>query len=318
MALFFTEEDVSRLLTMEDALSAVEEAFHELGMGRGVNRPRSRVKLPGIMLHVMPAGISEGRSLGLKAYTVGREGKARFLFLLFSSETGELLAVLEADRLGQMRTGAASGVATRYMSRPDSTTVGIYGTGWQARSQLRAVSAVRAVRRGVAYSRNEARRRAFCEEMTRLLSFPVRPVPSPEQVAREAEILITATTAAEPVLQGEWLRPGQHINAIGSNFAQKSEIDEAVVRRANAIAVDSKEQALLECGDLLGPVSAGVLSWEEVHELGDIVTDKVPGRSRPEDITLFESQGIAIEDVAVALRVYDRGRQQGVGMPLPF
>ena len=317
MAYFFTEDEVGRLLTMEDAVSAVEAAFRELSQEQAVNRPRVRVRLPGVMLHVMPAGSQKLDRLGLKAYTATREG-ARFLFLLYARETGELLSVMEADRLGQIRTGAATGVATRYMSQPDAATVGIYGTGWQARSQLQAVAVVRRLREVVAFGRDEERRKKFCDEMSDALGVEVRPASSPKEVAEGADIVITATTAREPVLLGEWLRPGQHINAIGSNFAKKREVDDEVVQRAAVIAVDSKEQALLECGDLLAPISAGAMSWDNVHELADIVAEKTLGRSDSDDITLFESQGLAIQDVAVAHRVFEIGRAQGLGVPLPF
>jgi ornithine cyclodeaminase/alanine dehydrogenase-like protein (mu-crystallin family) len=316
MALFFTEEEVTSLLSMNDTLLAVEDAFRQLGQGSAVNRPRARVHLPGTMLHVMPAGSAEWELLGLKTYIAKRSG-ARFLFLLYGT-SGELLAVMEADRLGQMRTGAASGVATRFMARPEAATVGIFGTGWQARSQLQAVAAVRTLRRAVAYGRDDDRRRRFCKEMSELLDLDVRPATAPEQVPEDADILITATTAREAVLHGEWLHSGQHINAIGANFANKREVDGDVIRRSTLVVVDSKEQALLECGDLIAPVSAGELDWDDVHELGDVVSGKLSGRQHGEDITLFESQGIAIEDVAVARKVFELGRERGVGTPLPF
>lgn len=316
MALFFTEQDVGSLLTMEAAIEAVEEAFRQLADGQSINRPRARVGLPGVMLHVMPAGSAEHGMLGFKAYIATKAG-ARFLFHLYRAD-GELLAVMEADRLGQIRTGAASGVATRFMARPDGSVVGIYGTGWQARSQLQAVAAVRAIEKAVAFGRDVERRRVFCEEMSQLLDLEVHPAKAPQEVPAEADILITATTAREPVLAGKWLRDGQHINAIGSNMASRREVDEEVIRRAALIVVDSKEQALLECGDLIAPISNGATTWERIPELGEIVQGRVRGRSGPKEVTLFESQGIAIEDVAVARKVYQLGRARGVGAPLPF
>ena len=316
MALFFKEEDVTRLLNMNDAVSAVEEAFRQLGEENAVNRPRTRVALPGTMLHVMPAGSSKWGLLGLKAYVATRSG-AQFLFHLYDTR-GQLLAVMEADRLGQMRTGAASGVATRVMARDDAATVGMYGTGWQARSQLEAVAAVRTLSRARVFGRDRARRDRFCKEMSESLGIDVQPISTPEEIPIEADILITATASREPVLRGEWLRPGQHINAIGANFAYKREVDGGVIRRASCIVVDSKEQAILECGDLIFPVTDGELAWVDVLELGQLVCGEVLGRKKDEDITLFESQGIAIEDVAVARRVFELGRELGVGEPLPF
>ena len=316
MALFFTEEDVARLLTMDDAVSAVEDAFRQLGEGSAVNHPRARVGLPGTMLHVMPAGSAEWGLLGLKAYIATRTG-ARFLFHLYDA-SGQLQAVMEADRLGQMRTGAASGVATRFLAREDAATVGMYGTGAHARSQLEAVAAVRTLSRVRVFGRDGERRRRFCEEMSESLGLDVQPTDAPEEIPVGADILITATTSREPVLRGDWLRPGQHINAVGVNFAYKREVDGEVVRRSSFIVVDSKEQARLECGDLVAPVSEGELEWGDVSELGQVVCGKSSGRRTDEDITLFESQGIAIEDVAVARRVFELGRERGVGEALPF
>ena len=316
MAVVFTEDEVTGLLSMHDAVDVVEDAFRQLAEGNAVNRPRSRVHVPGTTLHVMPAGSKEWGMLGLKAYITTRSG-ARFLFHLYGID-GELLALMEADKLGQMRTGAASGVATRFMAREDAVTVGLYGTGWQAHSQLEAVARARTLRRAVVFGRDAARRTRFCEEMSELLSLDVRPVSSPEKVSEEADILITATNSKEPVLRGEWLRPGQHINAIGANVANKQEIDSDVVRKATRIATDSKEQALLECGDLIAPNATGDLDWDDVVELADIVSGKLTGRKRATDITLFESQGLAIEDVAVGRKVYELGRARGMGTQLPF
>ncbi len=320
MALFFTEEDVESLLTMTDAVSAVEDAFRQLGEGSAVNCPRARVGLPGTMLHVMPAGSAEWGLLGLKAYIAKSTG-AWFLFHLYDT-SGQLQAVIEADRLGQMRTGAASGVATRFMARDDAATVGMYGTGGQARTQLEAVAAVRPLSRARVFGRDGERRRRFCEEMSESLGIDVQPAGAPEEVPVGADILIVATTSREPVLHGDWLRPGQHINAIGANVAYKREVDVEVVRRSSCIVVDSEEQALLECGDLIAPriapISEGELAWDDVSELGQLVCGKASGRRTEEDITLFESQGIAIEDVAVARRVLELGRERGLGQALPF
>jgi ornithine cyclodeaminase/alanine dehydrogenase-like protein (mu-crystallin family) len=315
MAIFFTEDDVGRLLPMPDAVAGVEHAFRLLGEGKAVNRPRQRVRLQRLMLHVMPAGSDEIGYAGLKAYATGPSG-ARFYFLLFEAAKGELVAMMEADRLGQIRTGAASAVATRYLAPPDAGSVGIYGTGWQARSQLEALASSRALSAVVAYGRDEKRRRAFCEEMSEKIGRTVRPAASPEEVASEAEILVTATGAREPVLFGDWLRSGQHVNAVGSNALNRREIDEAAVLRATFIAADSVEQAKIECGDLHAVVEAGKLSWERVRELGDVVAGRIDPRRGAGDVTLFESQGIAIEDVAVAKVVYERGRDEGLGRTL--
>ncbi len=310
--LYIREEEVGGLLSMDVALRAVEAAFRELGTGSAVNIPRSRVRLPGHTLHVMSGGIPELNLTGLKAYTTTRHG-ARFVVLLFRADSGEPLAAIEADRLGQMRTGAASGVATKYMAREDAASVGVIGTGWQARSQLAAVCGVRAVKSVNAFGRDRTRREDYCREMSEVLGIPVQPVESARACVEEADVVITITSAAQPVLEGAWLAPGAHVNAAGSNALVRSEIDEETVRRTRVVAVDSREQAKVECGDLLEPVEKGLLHWDRVHELADVVAGHVPGRIEPADITLFESQGLAVEDVAVAAAIYERAKAEGVG-----
>ncbi|MBI4392081.1 MAG: ornithine cyclodeaminase family protein, partial [candidate division NC10 bacterium] len=306
-----------RLLTMAEALEAVEEAFRQHGQGSAVNRPRARVRVPQGILHVMAAGLPPEGVLGFKAYTAFG-GTVRFHVHLYSAEDGRLLAIMEADRLGRIRTGAASGVATRYLARPGASVVGIFGTGWQAGSQLQAICAVREVREIRAYGRDAARRVAFCREMEAALQVPVRPAPEPRAVVEGADIVTTMTTAKAPVFDGRWLEEGTHLNAAGSNFPQKQEIDKAAVTAARRIVVDSKEQAQIECGDLIAPISRGLLSWDQVHELGEVVAGKIPGRERPEDITLFESQGLALEDMAVAAVVYRKALREKVGRELPL
>jgi ornithine cyclodeaminase/alanine dehydrogenase-like protein (mu-crystallin family) len=317
MALLLTETDVTALLPMSLALEALEEAFRWQGTGTLTNRPRVRLPVPGGLMHVMPAALPEAKVMGLKAYATVR-GQAKFVVLLFSAESATLLAVIEADRLGQVRTGAASGVATRHLARPDADRVGCYGTGWQARSQLEAVCAVRKVREVRVYGRDAARRARFADEMTALLGVPVTPVDRPEAAARDASILITITSSRTPVLEGRWIAPGSHVNAAGSNALQRAELDVEAVRRASLIVTDSLEQAKVECGDLVAPIAQGVVRWEDVHELGEIVAGTHPGRRSGDDVTLFESQGVALEDVAVAVRIVARARERQVGQEIPI
>ncbi len=317
MALLLTESDVTALLPMSLALEAVEQVFRWQGEGRLSNRPRVRLPVPGGLLHVMPAALPEARVMGLKAYATVRGG-AKFVVLLFAADSGGLLAVIEADRLGQMRTGAASGVATRYLARLDADRVGCYGTGWQARSQLEAVCAVRRVREVRVYGRDPARRARFAEEMTGALGLRVVAVDQPEAAALDAGILVTITNSRTPVLEGRWIAPGAHVNAAGSNALQRAELDVEAVRRAAVVVTDSLEQARVECGDLVAPIEQGVLRWEDVHELGEVVAGKHPGRPSADAITLFESQGVAMEDVAVAVRLVERARERGVGMEIPI
>jgi len=312
MALLLTESDVTSLLDMDTAIAAVEEVLRDYADGHAVNRPRYRVAMPASQLHVMAAGDRRLGVTGLKAYTASRKG-ARFIILLYDSETGDMLAMIEADRLGQMRTGAASGVATKYLARPDADTVGIYGTGWQAESQLRAVCAVRSIASVKAYGRDTKRREAFCEKMSPLLGIDVTPAESPEDAALGQSIVITATSSREPVLKGEWIEPGTHLNVVGSNFLSKSEVDIETIKRATIVAVDSIEQSRMESGDLLPAVERGVISWESLTELGRIVAGSHRGRTGNDDITIFKSNGIALEDISTALRVYNLARCKDYG-----
>ena len=317
MALLLNESEVTLLLPMSLALEAVEEVFRWHGEEKLTNKPRVRVPVPGGLLHVMPAALPESRVMGLKSYATVRGG-TKFVVLLFSAETGALLAIIEADRLGQMRTGAASGVATKHLARPDADRVGCYGTGWQARSQLEAVCAVRRVREVRVFGRDPDRRARFAEEMSALLDVPVVAVERPEVAARDASILITITSSRTPVLEGRWIAPGAHVNAAGSNGLQRAELDVEAVRRAGLIVTDSVEQARVECGDLVAALEQGVIRWDDVRELGEVVAGRRPGRTGPEQITLFESQGVAMEDIAVAVRLVARARERRVGTEIPI
>ncbi len=314
MPLLLTENHVTELLDIETAIAAVEEVLRDQAEGRATNRPRQRVAVPASQLHVMAAGDKRLGVYGLKVYTASKKG-ARFLVLLYESETGDLLAMIEADRLGQMRTGAASGVATKYMARESADTVGVFGTGWQAESQLMAVCAVRQIKSIRAYSRSREHRDAFARKMTSLLRVEVTAAESPEEAAR-GSIVITATGAREPVLKGEWIEPGTHLNVVGSNFLAKSEVDVEAIRRASIIAVDSIEQSRIEAGDLMPAIERGIISWESVTELGRIVAGRDPGRTSIDDITLFKSNGIALEDISTALRVYDLAVDKGLGQSI--
>ena len=304
MTLLLREQHVTALLTIETAIAAVEEVLRDQALGLATNRPRQRVATGVSQLHVMPAGDKRLGVMGLKAYVSARKG-TRFLVLLYDIDSGDMLAMIEADRLGQMRTGAASGVATRYMAREDADTVGIYGTGWQAESQLMAVCAVRKIKSIAAYSRSREKREAFARKMTAILRVDVRAVDSPEEAARNQAIVVTATGSKAPVLKGDWIERGAHLNVIGSNVLIKSEIDIEAVRRASVIAVDSIDQSRVEAGDLLAAIERGVICWEQVTELGRIIAGQRTGRNDREEITLFKSNGIALEDISTALRVYN-------------
>lgn len=310
--LYLTEQDITDLLTMQDALEAVEFAFKAQATGDATNEPRRRVRANNAVLMTMSGAIASLNVFGFKAYSFAR-GKARFHVNLYDTATGDLLAMMEGDKLGQMRTGAASGIASRHLARENARTVGIYGTGWQAQSQLAAVCAVRKIESVRVYSRSPEKREAFSEKMSDQLGITdITPVPQPETAA-EADILITITSSREPVLQGAWINAGTHINAAGCNSILRSEVDDETIKRANFIAVDSKDQARMEAGELVLPIERGLLTWERVQELCQVVNGNSKGRKDATDITLFKSLGLAIEDVATAELIYRKALAQKIG-----
>lgn len=311
MALFLREADVQKVLTMDVAVAAVEASLRAMGDGTAANMPRQRVRSAGALLQAMPAALPG--ELGLKFYCSGRQG-TRFWVPLFDGATGDLLALMQADFLGMMRTGAASGVATRYLSRPDSRVLGVFGTGWQARSQVLAVAAVRPLERIKVFGRNQERLAAFCREMAAQTGIDVTPVNTPADVLEGSDIICTITNATAPLFDGRLLGPGTHVNAAGANRATSRELDAESVSRAHLVAVDMLAQARVESGDLIAAAAAGAFDWHRAVELGAIVAGQAPGRQEAKEITLFESHGLAVWDVATARRVYDLARAQGLGV----
>jgi alanine dehydrogenase len=318
MALYLSEADVREILTMEIALKAVEDSFLRLADGSAVMHSRQRLNPAAhSYLHYMAAADSRDRYMGLKIYTSSPQG-LRFLVPLFHTESGDLLALIEADYLGQMRTGAASGFATKLMARADARTLGIIGTGLQARTQLEAIARVRKIERVYAFGRNAERRAKFAQVMTERLKIPVAGVDSPEGAVRTADILVTSTNATKPVVEGRWLRSGMHINAIGANFPQKRELDSVAVFRAGIIAADSREQSKLEAGDLIQAFAGDESKWSQVIELAEIAAGRAAGRTSAEEITIFKSNGVAIEDIVTAGRIYEIAVEKKRGINLPF
>ncbi len=310
MALLLTEQDVRDLASMEDAIDALESAHKSQGAGRAVNDPRRRLRAPHGAVAIMPGGDAETGHLGFKTafYAAGAVH-----VLLYDMNERRLAAIVQANWLGTLRTGAASGVATKYMAREaEGQIVGIIGTGTQARTQVTAVCAVRNVSRVLAYGRDENRRQAFAESISERAGVPVEPVDNP-QAAGEADIVIVATNASSPVLEGAWLKAGAHVNAIGSNSLLRREIDLAAVQKADAIVVDDREQTALESGDLQEAIERGIVDLARLPELGDVVAGGESVRRSDNDITLFESHGIGLWDVALATHVYRAAVEQGRG-----
>ncbi len=291
--LYITEDEVRRLLPMRDAVRLMRGTFEALAAGTAVNQPRRRLMVPtGSVLHQM-AGAT-GKYFGTKYYAVNLKHGFHFFFHLFDSQTAEPLALMEANYLGQIRTGAASGYATDLLARPDASVLAVIGSGFQARSQLDAIRCVRPIREIRVWSRNAANRDAFARETGAIACS------SAEQAVRGCDILVTATFSKDPVVESEWVSPGTHINAMGSNQAQRRELPADVLARAAVIAVDSIEQARIEAGDLL-------LAWNEQDwDSPRLVELPRAARTSPDQITIFKSLGLGVEDVAAGGYVYER------------
>ncbi len=310
MPLYLTEVDVAELLAPADAVDVIEACFRRMAAGAVENRPRYRLRLESGSLAVMAAADLELGYAGAKVYAGFQDG-ARFAVLLFRADGPELVAVLEADKLGQLRTGAASGVAAKHLARSGARSLGLIGCGWQAESQLACIrAALPGLERVVAYCRTEKRLRAFCEE------HGAEPGESHRDPA-ECDVVVTATTSRDPVVRGEWLRPGALVCAVGANDGRRRELDNVVLERAAFVCCDSLEDARLESADLIEPVESGVLDWLEVHELQEVVAGEVAGRQSDEDVVVFKSNGLAAWDVAAAAAVVERARTAGAGRDVP-
>jgi ornithine cyclodeaminase/alanine dehydrogenase-like protein (mu-crystallin family) len=297
--LFLTDEEVSSLLPMAEAIRLMRLAFEALAAGTAQNQTRRRLILPtGSVLHSLAGAY--GNYFGTKFYSTNPKHGAHFLFALYDAATAQPLALMQANYLGQIRTGAASGYATDLLANPDASILGIIGSGFQARSQWEAIRAVRPIREVRVWSRDPAKRAKFAEECG------ATEAGSAQEAVRGAHIVATATNAKDPVLDDSWIHPGTYINAMGSNIANRRELPGELVRRASLVAVDSLEQARIEAGDLLL-----ANSWDNVVEL-----QTVSRNYDPKGITIFKSLGLGLEDVAAGGYVYEQARQKRVGRPL--
>ena len=316
MAIYLTEAQVDSLLTMRMAINALEDAFKARANGDAFNTPRRRLPTSSGVYNFMSASWKSHNLVGHKSYAGGRPG-IQFHVMLYDTLTNELAAVIEANRMGQVRTGAASGVATRYMAPgADSVKVGIIGSGYQAETQLEAVAHVRNVASATVYSRRPENRERYALRMSERLGFEVRAVDSAEEAAR-SDVICTITSSVDPVLKGDWVQPGTHINAAGNNSWMKRELDTQAVAMADIVAVDDVDQAKTECGELMRAAETGHFSWDVAIPIHDIVNGRQKGRMNNDDVTLFESQGIALEDLAVCERIVESACEQGIGHELP-
>ena len=306
MPLYLTESEVGELLAPADALEAVERCFRRLAEGAIDNQPRIRMRVDGGAFALMGAVDRELRLAGIKTYVWVSAGTP-FVVVLFDTEAGEVRAVIEADKLGQLRTGAASGVAAKYLARDGASSLGVIGCGWQARSQVASIrEAVPSIESVVAYCRNEQRLGQFCSDVG------AEPGESHRDAAAQ-DVVVTVTTSSDPVLRGEWLGDGALVCAVGANDPKHRELDNVVLERAAFVCCDSREQARRESGDLIEPVEQGVLDWLEVQELQEVVVGELPGRQDDDDVIVFKSNGLAAWDVAIAARAVELARERGVG-----
>lgn len=317
MALFLTESDVKQVLTVGMALEAVESAHRDLALGQALDTPRARSRLPQTVLHMLQGALPAQGVIGYKAYTTNRSGN-RFLVHLFDAASGRLRAVIEADYLGMIRTGAVSALAAKWLARPDSTVAGVFGAGWQAEGHVRAICAALPLERVKVFSRRADRLQDFCRRLSEATGVAVVAAESAEETVRGSDLLGTVTTATQPLFEAEWLEDGMHINAAGSNALIRQELSEVAVRRCDLVTVDTVPTALAEAGDLLPLLEKGRLHARQLVELGDVIIGRHAGRTAAGQVTLFESQGLAIQDLAVGLRVLAAAEAAGLGHEIPM
>jgi ornithine cyclodeaminase/alanine dehydrogenase-like protein (mu-crystallin family) len=322
MVLFLSESDVQALTTMPEALEIVEAAFGSFARGQAAVLPAASHALPGTagVLRVLAATMPAEQFFGLKTLTgfPGRrlEGEIYFVILLFGMATGALRAVVSANHLTGLRTGAASGVAAKYLAREDAHSLGVVGAGVQAWYQVEGLAAVRQIREAKVFSRHKSKAEVFAARLRRELAVDAVAVDTAEAAVRDSDLVIAATTASSPVIQGEWLKLGAHVSGIGANTRGKQELDAACFARARVVA-DVRAQVLEECGDLRSAVESGRVSADVIYaELGELIEGTKQGRSSPDEVTIFKSVGLALQDIAIAASIYEAAPRRGLGSPI--
>lgn len=326
--LLLARHDIEALLTMPDAIAAVEAGFRQLALGKVVMPQRAATMIaPHAGLHLSMPAFVEGDpgTLAIKIVTVYGQNGPRFglptvqgMILLHDARNGQLLAMLDAEQVTTLRTGAASGVATKYLARPDAATVALFGAGATAGPQLAAVCAVRPIKQAFVITRSGEKDTAFCEQMAQQLGIPVEPTRNPQLAIGNSDIICTATNATIPLFDGAWLKPGTHINAIGAYTAHMRELDTRTIQRSR-VFVDHHPAAQSEAGDILIPIANGELSYEHVAgSLGELLNGEVAGRTGDDQITLFKSVGLAMQDAVTVAHVYALALAQGVGQQIDW
>lgn len=327
MMRLLSSDDLRSVLSMKEVIGLVEEAFGQLAIGT-IHMPlRSRIDIRKYngQVAVMPAFIEGTCAVGLKVVSTYPANPSKHnlptilaTIMIVDAKTGAITAIMEGAFITALRTGAASGVATKYLARKDSRLVAVVGAGVQAEKQLMAISEVRNIQSAKVYDLVRSRRVGYAQRMSKELGIEVVPASTAQSAVKDADIIVTATTSQQPVVKAEWIQEGTHINSIGAPSSDARELDDDTIRRAR-IVVDSKEAALKETGDLVIPISRGIISAADIYaELGEIVTGRKTGRTRSDQITVFKSVGLAVEDVAVAQRAYDKASKIGLGTNLVF
>ncbi len=315
MTLYLREADVDALIDMPLAIEVMHAAFLALALKEADNVPRVRAKAPGVVLHSLNAAAEYLNLVGWKQYTTTKNG-AKFLVGLHDGTSGALVALIEADRLGQLRTGAVTGLAIRALGDPQLETFGLIGSGWQAESQFAAVMATCPIRKALVYSRDMAKCQAFADKMAALHRVEVEAISHPRRAVEYQPLVVTATSSKDPVFEGKWLTPGTLVCAMGSNWLHKAEIDPDTIRAARLVVCDSIPACQAEAGDLVQPLAQGIFRWQDAAELGPILANQRPGRLDDKDIIVFKSVGLGIEDVAMAAKIVENAKAKGVGKQL--
>lgn len=318
MVLFLNEDNVKELITMPLALEQVERALRDRAAGKATDLPRTRVQTVAGIQHVLQAAAPELGYIGFKYYfsPPGKRG-ATYVHLI-SMDSGKLEAIVEAVWLGMTRTGAASGVASKYLANPGASVLAQIGAGFQGMGQLEAVVTALNIREARVYARTRDKLEVWCKKMADRLGIPVMPAASGAEAINGAQVVNIMTKSATPVIDGDWLQPGQHVNAAGSNALSRREIDAKTVARSALITVDSRGTARNECGDLIAAVETGRTSWDVLTEIGDVISGRAPGRAHRDDITLYESHGMGIQDIYTAAKLVELARARKVGVALPM
>ena len=317
MALFLKDEDVAQCVTMDAMLEAIESMQRQYGDGQAHNMTRRKIIADSGMLSVMGGGLFHQGLLGVKTYTVVK-GAYSFQVSLYDANTGELLLYTQANRLGQLRTGATTGVAVKHLANPGDATVGIIGTGGQAPTQLEALSKVRGIKKIKAYSRTQERREEFACRMTDTMGVEVSAVASNEDAVRDCDIVLCIAATMDPVVEGAWLKDGSTLIGAGPTTWRAREVDEAVITRAGKLIVDSTEQAAIEAGDLCSAVDKGIIQWSKVHELRHVVSGAVTGRDSKDQLVYAKIMGTGVADVAAAKLAYDSAKAAGLGTEIDW